>query len=191
MNDSYSGIGKAARKIAEDYIKKPIKDALGIKSPSKVLALFGKYCDEGLANGITDNAKLVGNASESIADLTVNRMSATISAISQMANMEIDSSPIITPILNMDELMEQASTISGLFGTESIGVNARYASQISNDMNAARAVQNSSTTNNSYDNSTSNITNTFNITGDNPKEIANEVSKILQHQVNRRSVTWA
>ena len=35
------------------------------------------------------------------------------------------------------------------------------------------------------------ITNHFSITGDNPREIANEVSRILQQQVERRDAVWA
>ena len=78
-----------------------------------------------------------------------------------------------------------------MFNAQAISVNADMAAGISNRMYNASGSQNGSTTNNSYDQSTQTINNTFNITGDNPKEIANEVSKILQHQVNRRSVTWA
>lgn len=33
--------------------------------------------------------------------------------------------------------------------------------------------------------------NTFNITGSNPKEIAEEVSNIIQRQVERRDASWA
>ena len=59
-------------------------------------------------------------------------------------------------------------------------------------MSAAMSNQNGVTTNNSYDQSmhASNY-NTFNITSNNPKEVANEVSKILQNQVNRRETIWA
>ena len=35
------------------------------------------------------------------------------------------------------------------------------------------------------------ITNTFNITGDNPQAIANEVSKIISKQTQRESAVWA
>ena len=35
------------------------------------------------------------------------------------------------------------------------------------------------------------INNYFSITGDNPREIANEVSRILQQQVERRDAVWA
>lgn len=35
------------------------------------------------------------------------------------------------------------------------------------------------------------VTNNFNINSNNPKDVANEVSKILQKQVERRQATWA
>ena len=40
-------------------------------------------------------------------------------------------------------------------------------------------------------NSGNTIENTFNIRGSNPEEIAEEVSNILQRQIERRDATWA
>ena len=41
------------------------------------------------------------------------------------------------------------------------------------------------------DNDSATMNNTFNINGTNAKEIASEVSKILQTQVERRAASWA
>lgn len=176
--------------MAKETINKS-KKTLKINSPSKVFMEFGKYCDEGLAIGLTKYASLASDASESIGDDTISNMQNSINKISAWANSGIESEPTIRPVLDMSELQRQAGSIGGMFNAQAISVNADMAAGISNRMYNASGSQNGSTTNNSYDQSTQTINNTFNITGDNPKEIANEVSKILQHQVNRRSVTWA
>ena len=86
----------------------------------------------------------------------------------------------------------QANHINGLLDAGYIGVSADMASSVSRHIGMTHNNQNVGTTNNSYDQSThaSNY-NTFNITSNNPKEVANEVSKILQNQVSRRETVWA
>ena len=152
---------------------------------------LGMYCNKGMANGLSEYSSLSVDAAEEMGDEVISNMQNSINKISAWANSGIESEPTIRPVIDMSELQRQAGSIGGMFNAQAISVNADMAAGISNRMYNASASQNGSTTNNSYDQSTQTINNTFNITGDNPKEIANEVSKILQHQVNRRSVTWA
>lgn len=74
-----------------------------------------------------------------------------------------------------------------------MGVNATLAVKASRGIRNLRSSQNGSgdVANYNYDTSTHTIQNHFNITGDNPRQIANEVSRILQRQINRRGTTWA
>ena len=181
---------KAAKETAEDILK-TIRKVYGIASPSKVLKKYGMYMNEGLAIGIRQSSGLASKEAMLSSDKVLSNMQNSINKVSAWANSDIDSNPTIRPILDLDEIKKQANQINSMFGTESIGVNADMASAISNRMNTSSGIQNSSTTNNSYDQSTQTINNTFNISGNNPKEIANDVSKILQEQVNRRSTVWA
>jgi phage tail tube protein FII len=181
---------KAAKKMAEATLE-IIKKTWNSHSPAKKFIELGRYADEGLAIGLTNYSYTSENAAESISEDVLGMMQNAITRAAQWANSGVDASPTIRPILDMSELQKQASSINGMFGSETIGVNANMASGIASRMNASLGSQNGSTTNNSYDQSTQTINNTFHVTGDNPKEIANEVSKILQKQVNRRSVTWA
>ena len=62
-------VWQALKGIVEGAIGK-VKDFLGISSPSKVFAGFGKMIDLGLAQGIEKNAGTVGTAMDSLMDET-------------------------------------------------------------------------------------------------------------------------
>ncbi len=57
--------------FVKDKIPGPIKQALGIKSPSKVAAALGKQVPAGLAMGIDANADMVSKAASNMADKAI------------------------------------------------------------------------------------------------------------------------
>ena len=190
---------KLSGNVVKDTAKNVAKNAyltakrtLGIKSPSRKFKELGMYCNQGMANGLSEYSTLATNAAGQMGDDVLNRMQSVVSTINMMAQSGVDAQPTIRPVYDMSELEAQASQINGLLGAGSIGVSAEMASSVSRHMGAALNNQNRVTTTNSYDQSThaSNY-NTFNITSNNPKEVANEVSKILQNQVSRRETVWA
>lgn len=54
--------------FADEYIAQPVKTFLGIESPSKVMAEFGRYVAEGLAKGIEENRGKVAEKSRLMAE---------------------------------------------------------------------------------------------------------------------------
>lgn len=69
INGLLNGAGSLLSKIGSffldkvpDWIKSPFKKALGISSPSRVFAEYGKYTMQGLQQGITRNAGMVERA---------------------------------------------------------------------------------------------------------------------------------
>ena len=184
-------VTSAAIKVAKEAYN-GAKNYLKIKSPSRKFKELAMYCVKGMANGLNEYSGLSSDAAVQMSEDIVNRMQSAINAVNMMAQSGVDAQPTIRPVYDMSELEAQASTINDLLGAGSIGVSADMASSVARHMNAAMSNQNGVTTNNSYDQSmhASNY-NTFNITSNNPKEVANEVSKILQNQVNRRETIWA
>lgn len=57
-----------------DKIPGPVKKVLGIHSPSKLFAEYGRYVDEGFAQGVDKHAHKVENAVNSMADGAINGM---------------------------------------------------------------------------------------------------------------------
>ena len=184
-------VTNAAIKVAKEAYN-GAKNYLKIKSPSRKFKELGMYCNKGLANGLSEYSGLSTNAAVQMGEDIINRMQAAVNAVNMMAQSGVDAQPTIRPVYDMSELEAQANQINGLLDAGFIGVSADMASSVSRHMGTARNNQNGGTTTNSYDQSThaSNY-NTFNITSNNPKEVANEVSKILQNQVNRRETVWA
>ena len=180
----------AAIKVAKDAYN-GAKKCLKIHSPSRKFKELGMYCAKGMANGLTNYSSLSTNAAVQMGEDIISRMQHVIDTITMMAQSGVDTQPTIRPVYDMSELEDQASKINGLLDTGYIGVSADMASSVSRHMGVSRNNQNGVTTNNSYDQSThaSNY-NTFNIQSNNPKEVANEVSKILQNQVSRREAVW-
>ena len=63
-----------------------IKNFFGISSPSTLMAEYGKNIDEGLAQGITDNAEAPLNAMTAIATAISDSVTGTINDIDRLAN---------------------------------------------------------------------------------------------------------
>lgn len=191
LKSGKSKVESAAVKVAKDAYK-AAKKYLKIKSPSRKFKELGMYCNKGMANGLREYSGLSSNAAVQMGDDIISRMQAAVDTVNMMAQSGVDAQPTIRPVYDMSELEAQANQINGLLDAGSIGVSADMASSVSRHMGIALNNQNGGTTTNSYDQSmhASNY-NTFNITSNNPKEVANEVSKILQNQVSRRETIWA
>lgn len=104
-----NGIGDLGKKIADwfldkipGWIKEPFKKALGIRSPSRVFAGFGKNIGEGLINGIDGMGSKVEKSAQSMADrvsnvdmpeITANVDSAALSASVQVSATAAPAAP--------------------------------------------------------------------------------------------------
>jgi hypothetical protein len=94
-----------------NVIIKAIKKRLKIKSPSEEFARLGKFSAEGLAQGFVGSSKLVTDAATSLADNALTAMKSTIGSISDAIDTEIDSNPVITPVLDLSQLQADARKI--------------------------------------------------------------------------------
>lgn len=191
---------EAAKEAVKDFagnIVDALKGALNIHSPSRIARGLGNFFGEGFVLGVNDkdrDASLAGT----------NMANSLIEAIKKIIDEGVDVDPTITPILDLSNIKAGSKELSDLtssFDDVSVGVSGNLASSISSSMNASLAERAESqnglemlrTSLESLSNigGGNTIQNTFNITGDNPKEIANEVSRILQQQVERRGAAWA
>ena len=60
--------------FVSDKIPGPVKKVLGINSPSKLFAEFGKNIDQGLAQGVDKNSGMVSNSVNSMANEAIDAM---------------------------------------------------------------------------------------------------------------------
>lgn len=193
---------QAAVSLAQNIIR-PLQNTLQTHSPSKVTEQLGRFVSEGLAIGIRSQAALVGSASSDIAFDAMDTMSEAIRASRNIVDSALDDgSMVLTPVLDLSQIQNGAYAISQMMseaGNYSIGgtfdyANKADASRRSADISDPSVVsldKLSGAIEELIRNPQGTVSNNFTInsTAD-PQEIAEEVSKIIQMQVERRQAVW-
>lgn len=104
---------EAANMASEAY--RAAMNTLEIHSPSRRFSELGMYVDLGFAEGIKQYSDVSSSETEKMAEKAVTGFSAVIDHISEMINSDVDLTPTIKPVLDMDELQRDSSKIGGLF----------------------------------------------------------------------------
>ena len=110
----------------------------------------------------------------------------------------IDSDPTIRPVLDVSGIADGVSTIDGMLSSNRTMSLAASSSMDINDKIAAQHESVSaldqlkmSLSNVGKPGNTVTQNNTFNISGTDPREMADEINKILQEQMVREDSVWA
>lgn len=177
------------------------KKVLKIKSPSRVLMEIGKFVSLGFAQGISDNIGVVESSAGRTANGALEAMKAAISSITDIVTSEdFDMNPVITPTLDLTGVREGVDDVARLFNdavnassiqVQTVGASFRNPrSQYQNNPLDDHPNPNALMVQNGPENQPVVQQNTFYITGDDPQAIAEEVSNILQKQVERKEAVW-
>lgn len=124
------GITKACNAVKDlaEKAKDKFCDIFDINSPSRVMFQYGKYIDEGLANGLKKYTSGVVKASANVGNESLDSMRSIFSQISDVVNTDVDSQPTIRPVLDLSNIRSGAGAIGGLFANPSLGVSANIGS---------------------------------------------------------------
>lgn len=150
INGLGSKIGGAISKAAElaRSALNAVTNTIKSGSPSKETRKYGRWFGEGFILGVEDYVGAAGTAGEEMASnaLTVVRDLAdqTQGAIDDM----LDFDPVITPVLNVDTIRQQARSISSLINhaTPRLGISVpENSSENQNGDNSGQIVNNSTT----------------------------------------------
>ena len=187
------GVTESARRIGISAYT-AVRQVLQIHSPSKSFAELGEYADAGLEKGFLSGEKGIYDTVTGIIDKAIQKVLDIICS-------DMDMQPAIRPVMDLTDIQNGADAISGMLtgyavsgSADLAGIAARgmrgYGNQSEDDiLNAISKLQ--KTLSDILDKPSIEQNNNFSITGNDPREIANEVSYILQNQVERRSATWA
>ena len=201
MGDMIDSVVQKAKDIAKAAVR-TVKGWLGIESPSKVFRKIGVYTGEGLALGLEDSENSIANSAIGVGKTAKTAMEKAINGMSDVVN-GIDTQPTIRPILDLSDIESGATRIDKLSnswngysidGTVNLAKTTMGSLPLqpnSTSLTASMLEQLKKLGNTMSGEKNTTITNHFSITGDNPREIANEVSRILQQQVERRDAVWA
>lgn len=130
-----------AIKFLINLIPWPIRKALKINSPSKVMYEIGQFVVMGLANGITENADMVGNAMKTMGN-AMGRMYKK-NDWSKIADVK----PTITPVVDLTEAKRSASMLSSIFGNQNVSLSTSMANGLINSPNRVNDIAKASTIN--------------------------------------------
>lgn len=191
FNEMKKKAGEAIKGVGENVLG-TFKKLFNIASPSKVFRQFGQFIDEGLALGLGDYADKAAASAEDMGNGVTDAVSEAIARAYDLMENGVDMDPTIRPVLDLSNIQNGVGLMNGMLdGDYAINASARYAQSVADaEYNATAGVSDtgaSTTTNNN----TQTISNTFNISGDDPREIAEEVSRIIQQQIGRRNTVWA
>ena len=103
-----------------------IKAATDEASPSKATKKIGKYCVEGMAIGLRDSEEVSKAASE-LGYTAMGGLESAMSTIDDLLNGGA-TGPVIRPVLDLSEVQNGASGLSGIFSNPNLGVSASFVS---------------------------------------------------------------
>jgi len=192
LMNTVSNIAKSTMNVAAS--------TLGIHSPSRKFAIFGKQMDMGMVQGLEAYKNRVTDATAAVADESLQAMQDAVNYASMIGASDYDFSPVITPVLDDSLIAEGMDQMFALFSQQ----RAIQLSPNEQMMGIAAAVGMQQNQNELFNNALERLAgivadnggsivnnNEFNITGNNPREIANEVSRILNKQVQQKERIWA
>lgn len=177
VKDSYGDAYSAGSGLG-DSASSGVRDSLDIHSPSRVMASIGRFLVQGFANGVTDNASVAENSITSMMNLAISGIQDTI-------NGDQNTDIVIRPVMDLSNVragtQDISSIMSNINGSSArVSVSGSLASGIQSSINRKSLrdseIQNGQTINNAGDT----YNPVFNITSNNPNEVANEVNIRLQ-----------
>jgi hypothetical protein len=128
-NGIYSRLAvvRAAAEALAEAASATVASELGIESPSKVFAEFGRYVDMGFANGITNAMHFVTNSVSTLSDTAIDTVSDAVFQMKHVIDTNVSESTFaLTPVVDFSNISEQVS-----------GINAQLSSAISANVSAA------------------------------------------------------
>lgn len=180
----------AARRIISNALS-AMRAAADVHSPSKETEKIARFMDMGLANGLNGYSKVVSRAAEEVAGEAIDSTRSTLANLSTVLSEDMDTTPVIRPVMDMSNISAGARTINGIFSggrTLSVGVTAAKAQAASAAMRESRRRQNGSNDaasliSNANDSSVNLTGNNFYIRSDQDvRVLASEIAALTRQQ---------
>lgn len=204
--DGIKSLGSKVKETAQglgESIKETVEDFFDINSPSKVMAKDGGYIMEGVVVGMNSMRGSLENATIAAGNTVLDAMAESIKQASEIVDANADMSPTIRPVLDLSSVQNGSKQIASMadswkditFG----GSNERAFAAVATAKAAKRSPSDDTVDAinalgkklDAKDDRVSTFTNTFNIKSTDPKAAADEVSRIIAKQVERKDAVWA
>lgn len=123
IRSKQAALEKEVREL-ERKAERAVKAEAKIHSPSRVWMKIGSYMGEGLAIGIGKSSSKVVSASNGLASVSADALSAAINSINQSISDDWDGGPVITPVVDLSNIESSAAYINSAFNGGVFGVNS-------------------------------------------------------------------
>lgn len=191
VKNNESKTSKKFKEWAETLVQS-FRGGLDEHSPSKEAIKAIKYFADGIVIGFDNSVGEVSTAAENVANVILD-------SVSNVLDSDLDTQPTITPVIDLSEIQNGANSINQTLGNMSGTISldnskANSIQSIRNDTDSVwGAINELKDTVKQLGNVQGEtvINNQFNIENPDPNAVANEVSIILQRQIDRRSKEWA
>ena len=119
-----SGISAAKNAISSGIssVVSKAKAILKIHSPSRVFMEIGRYTVLGLAKGLTKYASVANKPAEGLAQSVINSTNKALNEVSKVLSTDMDSNPVITPVMDLSNVQNGANTIDNLLSNRTMSI---------------------------------------------------------------------
>lgn len=186
VNGMVRGLGAGSWRIsnaAKDMAKKALSAAmnvLGINSPSKEFEELGEFSGEGMARGLKNYIGVVEKSAEDVGLGALAALRDSLSGMSDLVLGEFDTTPTITPVLDLSNVSQEAQKLSSMLGVKPFELGSTYS--------AARQASAGYTDNkDSTDDNASAPGDTYNYTQNNTSPKALSTAEIYRQTKNQLS----
>ena len=98
----------------EEVVEKAVELKGKIHSPSRVAMRLGNYWGMGYVNGLNEYVEKAGKAGRELGDATIHALETPMRLIQNILDSGVDTSPVITPVLDLSDIQNGARQINGL-----------------------------------------------------------------------------
>lgn len=124
LADSKTIAVMAAKEVAEAMLRK-IEEIFNSHSPSREGIRIGKTLPQGLAIGLTKFGHVATKSAENMGSSVLDTTRDSISGISSLLDSNMESDPVIRPVLDLSNVSAGARSIGGLFsGRQTVAVDS-------------------------------------------------------------------
>jgi len=126
VRSGQNNVTSAARAVAQNALAAS-KATLGVHSPSKEFFKVGAWSSEGQALGILAEGDQVSDASTDVAKNAIKALNKAMSKYGQETMLNIDSDPVIKPVLDLAEFNKAKKTMASGYGNPNLSVEGMKA----------------------------------------------------------------
>jgi hypothetical protein len=123
LKEGKASVIEAAKEVAQDAVDSA-NDTLGIESPSKVFMKIGRFVDLGFAKGLRKYSGKVEDATGEVGNSSLKGVKKALANIAKVVDSDMDTTPVIRPVIDLDNVQQGINSMNGMFSDQVIDVNS-------------------------------------------------------------------